>query len=88
MRLDQLDESVSGNVTFGDLSKVPMKGKCTIWIRLKNGKHQFITNVYFVPSMKSNILSLGQLLGRDYEIHMKNRSLLLRDDKKNFIASW
>jgi hypothetical protein len=35
--------------------------------------------------MKSNILRLGQLLEKDYEIHMKNHSLLLRDDKKNLI---
>jgi hypothetical protein len=79
---------VSENVTFEDLSKVPIKGKGkgTILIRLKNGGHQFITNVYFVSIMKSNILSLGQLLEKDYEIHMNNQSLLLRDDKKNFIA--
>jgi hypothetical protein len=82
----ELDESVSRNVTFGYLSKVPIKGKGTILIHLKNGEHQFITNVYFVPSMKNNILSLGQLLEKDYEIHTKNRSLLQRDDKKNLIA--
>lgn len=62
---------MSKNVTFRDLSKDQMKGKGTILICLINGGHQFMTNVYFVPSIKSNILSLGQLL---------------ENDKKNLIA--
>jgi hypothetical protein len=57
----ELNELVSGNVTFRDLSKALIKEKCTILISLKNGKNQFLTNVYFVPIMKSKILSLGQL---------------------------
>jgi hypothetical protein len=36
--------------------------------------------------MKSNIFSFGQLLEKDYEIHIKNHSLILRDNKKNLIA--
>ena len=38
----ELDESNSGHVTFGNNSKILVKGKGKILIRLKNGKHQFI----------------------------------------------
>ena len=36
--------------------------------------------------MKSNILSLGQLLEKGYNIHMKNCSLFIRDGKRDLIA--
>ena len=55
----ELNESVSENVSFGDDSKIPVKGKGNILIRLRDGRHQFISNVYYVPNMKNNILSLG-----------------------------
>ncbi|KAK9100717.1 hypothetical protein Scep_024147 [Stephania cephalantha] len=82
----ELDESVSGNVSFGDDSTIAVKGRGNILIRLKDGRHQFISNVYYVPNMKSNILSLGQLLEKGYDIHMKDYNLSIKDDKNNFIA--
>ena len=36
--------------------------------------------------MKSNILSLGQLLEKCYDIHLKDCTLFLRDDKGNLIT--
>ncbi|KAJ4728613.1 Retrovirus-related Pol polyprotein from transposon TNT 1-94 [Melia azedarach] len=82
----ELDESTNGNVSFGDDSKVVVKGKGNILIQLKDGRHQFIGNVYYMPNMKSNILSLGQLLEKGYDIHMKDYSLFIRDDKGNLIT--
>jgi len=70
-----LHESVSDNVSFGDNSKTHVKGKGKILIRVKDGRHEFISNVYYVPNMKNNILSLGQLLEKGYDIHMKDSSL-------------
>ncbi|KAK2985746.1 hypothetical protein RJ640_005446 [Escallonia rubra] len=81
-----MDESMMENITFGDMSKIPVKGKGKILIKLKDGGHQFISNVYYVPEMKANILSMGQLLEKGYDIHMKDKCLYLRDDRGSLIA--
>lgn len=82
----EINEAIIGNVLFGDDSKIPVKGKGKILICLKNGSHQFIYNVYYVPNMKNNILSLGQLLEKCYDIHLKEHSLFLRDCRHNLIS--
>jgi nanoRNase/pAp phosphatase (c-di-AMP/oligoRNAs hydrolase) len=82
----ELDEAIRGNVTFVNHSKVAIKGKCTILIKLKDESYQFIGDVYYISNVKSNILSLGQLLEKGYEIKMKDRTLTLLDTKEYMIA--
>ena len=80
----ELDESMSSNVAFGDESKVEVKGKGNILIRLKNGDRQLIPNAYYVPNMKSNILSL--FLEKGYDIRLKGNSFSIRDNASNLIT--
>lgn len=56
-----LDEGVTGKVKFGDGSTVEIKGKGSIILKCKNGEERLLHEVYFIPSLCSNIISLGQL---------------------------
>lgn len=73
-----VNKSVKGNIIFGDETKVPIEGKGNVLIRAKNGSNLLISHVYYVPTLKSNILSLEKLLEMGYDIHSKNRCLNLR----------
>jgi transposase InsO family protein len=82
----EMDENVNGNVSFGDASKVRVKGEGKILVQLKDGNQRCISNVYYVPDMKSNILSLGQLLEKGYSVYMMDKSLYLRDNDNKLLA--
>ncbi|XP_031279933.1 uncharacterized protein LOC116138363 [Pistacia vera] len=56
-----LDESFCDNVKFGDNSKVSVMGKGRVSIQTKGNSTQTISNVLFVPDLKTNLLSVGQL---------------------------
>ncbi|XP_048234351.1 uncharacterized protein LOC107262074 [Ricinus communis] len=68
------------------IKEIVYEGKGDILIQAKNGSHQFITDVYYVPEMKVNVLSLGQLLEKQFEIYLKNGALVMKDNKGNLIA--
>jgi len=59
--LSQLDEGVRGSVKFGDGSSVSIQGIGSVVFQDRQKGHKVLTNVYFIPELKSNIVSLGQL---------------------------
>jgi hypothetical protein len=81
-----LDETIQCLVTFGDTSKVPVKGKGNIPIKLKNGDHSYIADVYYVPAIKHNMLSIGQLMEKGYTLYTKNCHLTIKDYNERLIA--
>ncbi|XP_074355672.1 uncharacterized protein LOC141695315 [Apium graveolens] len=48
-------------VKFGDGSTVCIKGKGVVSFRCKNGEEKLLRDVYYIPALCSNIISLGQL---------------------------
>jgi hypothetical protein len=56
-----IDTSIVDTVRFGDASLVDIKGQGTVVFVTKQGHHRALTNVYYIPRLKSCIVSIGQL---------------------------
>nr|GEY97592.1 zinc finger, CCHC-type [Tanacetum cinerariifolium] len=82
----ELDEKVSGKVKFGDGSYIEIKGKGSILIECDDEKQRIISHVYFIPSLKSNLLSLRQFTEIGCKVVMEDDKLqLYHMDNKIFM---
>ncbi|GJR07948.1 zinc finger, CCHC-type containing protein [Tanacetum coccineum] len=82
----ELDEKVSGKVRFGDGSYIEIKGKGSILIECDDEKQRIISHVYYIPSLKSNLMSLGQFTEIGCKVVMEDDELRLYDmDNKIFM---
>ncbi|KHN05194.1 hypothetical protein glysoja_042566, partial [Glycine soja] len=61
-----IDDKVKSKIKFADNSSVTTEGIGKVMIQRKDGQHSFINDVLYVPNMKNNLLSLGQLLEKGY----------------------
>ena len=55
----ELDDKVTGTVKFGDGSRVAIQGRDTIIFRCQNGDHRVLTDVYYIPQLRSSIINIG-----------------------------
>nr|GFA24096.1 zinc finger, CCHC-type [Tanacetum cinerariifolium] len=82
----ELDKKVSGKVRFGDGSYIEIKGKGSILIECDDEKQRIISHVYYIPDLKSNLLSLGQFTEIGCKVVIEDDELRLYDmDKKIFM---
>ncbi|KAL5818434.1 hypothetical protein ACOSQ4_022276 [Xanthoceras sorbifolium] len=81
-----LDESFRNTVKFGDESTVFVMGRGRATLQTKGNSTHSISNVFFVPNLKTNLLSVGQLQKKGYEISIKNGVCRIQDEKLGLIA--
>ncbi|PNX67946.1 copia-type polyprotein, partial [Trifolium pratense] len=65
------DDSFKDSVKLGDDSKMSVEGKGNLKLYIE-GFTQILTNVYFLPGLKNNLLSIGQLQQKNLTVIFKN----------------
>lgn len=80
--LVNLNSSIKSNVRFTDNSTITAEGIGKVLIIRKNGKIAYIDDVLYVPTMKSNLLSLGHLLEKGYTMSMQQHHIEVFDRKQ------
>ncbi|KAJ9559933.1 hypothetical protein OSB04_005093 [Centaurea solstitialis] len=73
------NEGITGRVKFGDNSCIKIKGKGSILFQGKLGQQRLMTEIYFIPALKNNIISLGQATEAGCDIRMKDNYLTMHD---------
>ncbi|GAU39634.1 hypothetical protein TSUD_397220 [Trifolium subterraneum] len=80
----EFDETYSDYVKLGDDSRMAVKGKGNIKLCI-NGVVHVISNVYFVPGLKTNLLSIGQLQQKQITVIFKNDMCKVYHDDKGLL---
>jgi hypothetical protein len=82
----ELDEKHGGSVRFGDGSQVQIRGRGTVLFRCKNSEHRALTEVYYIPELRSSIISLGQLDEHGAEVLIRQGVLRIKDQDRRLLA--
>ena len=83
----KLDNTISGKVRFGDDSRIDIKGKCTISFTDMNGDPRQMTDVYFIPDLRSNIISLGKATKAGCDIRLRGELLTMHDQPGKLLVA-
>ena len=82
----ELDRSVSGTVRFADGSSVKICGRGTVVFAAETGDHSAFTQVYYIPALKSSVVSVGQLDESWFDVHIRRGVLTIRNDRGQLLV--
>ncbi|CAA7021060.1 unnamed protein product [Microthlaspi erraticum] len=82
----ELNEKIKGKVKFGDGSCVEIGGKGSILFQSKAGEQKLVSEIYYIPNLKSNILSLGQATEAGCDVRMSQDYLTVHDPRGRLLV--
>jgi hypothetical protein len=82
----ELDGGMIGFVKFGDSSSVDIRSRGTIIFRCQNRKHRALTNVYYIPKLRSSIVNIGQLDNGGCEVLINSGVMRIMDRERRLLA--
>jgi hypothetical protein len=82
----ELDSSVRGSVKFGDISSVEIKGVGSVIFTAEFGEHRLLTGVYYIPTLRNSIISLGQLDENSSRVEIKDGVMRIWDRHRRLIT--
>lgn len=66
---------------FGDGSTVKIKGKGSVILKCNNGEDKLLNEVFYIPTLCSNIISIGQLSEEGNRVIIKGSYLWVYDNQ-------
>lgn len=75
----KIDKRITGKVRFGDDSRIDITRKGSIMLVTKDGEKMILTDVYYIPDLRSITISLGKATDSGCEVRMKEDRLFLYD---------
>ncbi|XP_071926089.1 uncharacterized protein [Coffea arabica] len=82
----KLDKSQISKVRIGNGDYIEVKGKGSVAIDYGSGT-KIISDVLYVPEINQNLLSVGQLLEKNYSVIFKNKTCVIHDPAGNELFS-
>ncbi|CAJ2647424.1 unnamed protein product [Trifolium pratense] len=84
--LFEYDGTFKDSVKLGDDSKMAVEGKGNLKLHIE-GFTQVLTNVYYLPGLKNNLLSIGQLQQKNLTVIFKNDTCKVFHEEKGLIMA-
>ncbi|CAJ2663346.1 unnamed protein product [Trifolium pratense] len=83
--LTDFDKCFNTKIRLADSNSIAAEGIGNVVIQRHNGRKAVIEKVLYVPGMKCNLMSVGQLLEKGFRVVLEDEALKLFDSKNRLI---